>query len=772
MEIENAQIQRRRILLQGVIQGVGLRPFVYREAKQNGLSGLVLNNSTGVKIEVEGIPQKIEDFIRSLQDSPPVLARIDEIVVEPIPPQGDKEFIIETSQQGEEQQVMISPDTATCSECLQELFDPNDRRYHYPFINCTNCGPRFSIVQDAPYDRSKTTMASFIMCSACAAEYSNPLDRRFHAQPIACLRCGPDIYLLNRKGEKSKQSNFDAIITAAQKLAKGEILAIKGLGGYHLACDALNDHSVKVLRQRKYRESKPFALMVPDVATANIFCKISPQEKRLLQSNKSPIVLLSKRSHCPVSSEIAPNYNTFGVMLPYTPIHHLLLNVISKIFGRDQPTVLVMTSGNLSEEPIAYSDEDARKRLFVIADSLVGHNRDIHTRCDDSIVTMTEAGVQILRRSRGYVPESLMMNFQFPLPLLACGGHLKNTFCLGKDNHAYLSHHIGDLENLETINAFEEGIEQFQQLCDLQPEAIVYDLHPEYLSTKFALQSSIAQKIGVQHHHAHIASVMAEHGLKESVIGIAADGTGFGSDGMLWGGEIIVADLAGFERYAHFKYVPLPGGEKAIRQPWRMSAVYLQLAFGEAFLDLDIPFVQQLDWSKWDVMSQMIAKKLNCPNTSGLGRLFDAVASLLLLRSEVDYEGQAPIELEMIATPCDESYLFDISNTVPVILDVAPMIEEIVSDLQNQVPIARISGKFHFTIADILAKQCQRVRKEAGLNRVVLSGGVFQNRLLLKNLFQLLIRSEFRVYINHKVPPNDGGLSLGQAAVASAQLNQ
>jgi hydrogenase maturation protein HypF len=343
---------------------------------------------------------------------------------------------------------------------------------------------------------------------------------------------------------------------------------------------------------------------------------------------------------------------------------------------------------------------------------------------------------------------------------------------LGKDNHAYLSHHIGDLENLETINAFEEGIEQFQQLCDLQPEAIVYDLHPEYLSTKFALQSSIAQKIGVQHHHAHIASVMAEHGLKESVIGIAADGTGFGSDGMLWGGEIMIADLAGFERYAHFKYVPLPGGEKAIRQPWRMAAVYLQLALGEAFQDLDIPFVQELDWSKWDVVSQMIAKKLNCPNTSGLGRLFDAVASLLLLRSEVDYEGQAPIELEMITTPCNESYLFDISNTVPVILDVKPMIEEIVSDLQNQVPIARISGKFHFTIAYILAKQCQRVRKEAGLNRVVLSGGVFQNRLLLKNLFQLLIRSEFQVYINHKVPPNDGGLSLGQAAVASAQLNQ
>ena len=393
--------------------------------------------------------------------------------------------------------------------------------------------------------------------------------------------------------------------------------------------------------------------MVPDVATANIFCKISPQEKSLLQSNKSPIVLLSKRSHCPVSSEIAPNYNTFGVMLPYTPIHHLLLNVISKIIGRDQPTVLVMTSGNLSEEPIAYSDEDARKRLFVIADSLVGHNRDIHTRCDDSIVTMTEAGVQILRRSRGYVPESLMMNFQFPLPLLACGGHLKNTFCLGKDNHAYLSHHIGDLENLETINAFEEGIEQFQQLCDLLPEAIVYDLHPEYLSTKFALQSSIAQKIGVQHHHAHIASVMAEHGLKESVIGIAADGTGFGSDGMLWGGEIIVADLAGFERYAHFKYVPLPGGEKAIRQPWRMAVVYLQLALGEAFRDLDIPFVQQLDWSKWDVMSQMIAKKLNCPNTSGLGRLFDAVASLLLLRSEVCllYTSPSPRDLSTSRMP-------------------------------------------------------------------------------------------------------------------------
>jgi hydrogenase maturation protein HypF len=771
MGIESAQIQRRRILLQGIIQGVGLRPFVYREARQNGLSGLVLNNSTGVKIEVEGVPQKIDNFIQSLQDTPPVLARIDEIVVESIPIQGDTEFIIESSQLGKERQFMISPDTATCSECLKELFDPKDRRNHYPFINCTNCGPRFTIVQDTPYDRHKTTMASFNMCSECTIEYANPMDRRFHAQPNACPRCGPEIYLLNRDGSQNTQTNFEVILTAAQKLANGEILAIKGLGGYHIACDALNEQAVKVLRQRKYRESKPFALMVPDVATASIFCKLNLQEINLLQSHQCPIVLLSKRFHYTVSSEIAPNYNTFGVMLPYTPIHHLLLNAFSKIMGRNHRTVLVMTSGNMSEEPIAYSDEDARKRLFVIADSLVGHNRNIQTRCDDSIVKMTEAGVQILRRSRGYVPESLMMNFQFSLPLLACGGHLKNTFCLGKGHRAYLSHHIGDLENLETQNAFEEGIEQFQQLCDIQPEVIVYDLHPEYKSTRFALKSSIANKIGVQHHHAHIASVMAEHGLNESVIGIAADGTGYGSDGMLWGGEIMIADFVSFKRYAHFKYVPMPGGEKAIRQPWRMAAVYLHQAFGEAFLDLDIPFVRNINLRKWDIMSKMIVKKLNCPNTSGLGRLFDAVAAILMLRSDVDYEGQAAIELEMIATPCNESYFIEISKTDPVILDVAPMIRSIVKEIQNQVPISSISGKFHYTIAYFLAQQCQQIRRETELNSVVLSGGVFQNSLLLKLVFQFLITFDFQVYVNHKVPPNDGGLSLGQVAIAAAKLN-
>lgn len=759
-------------MLQGAIQGVGMRPFVFREAKQHGLSGMVVNNSDGVKIEVEGVPGKIDAFIQLLQNAPPVLARIDEIIVDTITPLGDTEFLIETSQHGGNHNVTISPDTAVCRDCLEELFDPDDRRYHYPFINCLNCGPRFTIVKNIPYDRPNTTMAQFEMCSECSGEYSNTLDRRFHAQPNACWNCGPEIYILDPNGGIKSKSNSDVIKQAAQNIFNGEILSIKGLGGFHLCCDATNENSVKALRKRKFRESKPFALMVPDINIANMLCEINSNEISLLESNQCPIVLLKKRRQQFVSKDIAPNYNTFGVMLPYTPLHHLLLNAFSDIAGNNHPTVLVMTSGNLSEEPIAYCDHDAQTRLFTIADRMLANNREINARCDDSIVSMTCAGLQTLRRSRGYIPVPLRLNHKSPLPLLACGGHLKNTFCLVKDNIAFLSQHIGDLENVEAIRAFEEGIEQFKQLCDIQPEVIVYDLHPEYYSTKYALKSSTENKIGVQHHHAHVASVMAEHGLNEKVIGIAADGTGYGTDGLLWGGEVMVADMTGFERFAHFKYVPLPGGEKAIREPWRMAAVHLQQAFGDEFKELNIPFVQQMNLNKLDLMTQMIEKKLNSPLSSGLGRIFDAVAALLLLRNEVDYEGQAAIELEMIAVPSNDSYGYEISTCSPAVIDIKPIIQAIIRDLQHKVPAEKISGKFHYTIADILATQCEEVCKKTGLKKVAVSGGVFQNRLLLKNLYQLLTDYGFHVYINHKVPPNDGGLCLGQAAVVAAQLNQ
>jgi hydrogenase maturation protein HypF len=572
------------------------------------------------------------------------------------------------------------------------------------------------------------------------------------------------------------------ITTAAQHLAAGAILAIKGLGGYHLACDALNTEAVQRLRQRKHREAKPFALMVPDLETAQRLCQVSDAEAALLQSHRRPIVLLPQHPGCPVAPGVAPAYDTLGIMLPYTPLHHLLLRAFAGQIQPGQPAVLVMTSGNLSDEPIAYQDDDAQQRLASIAEGMLAHNRDIHMRCDDTVIRITAGGEQIVRRSRSYVPEPISLPFDLPAPLLACGGHLKNTFCLGKGAQAFVSHHIGDLENLETLTSFREGIEHFQRLFDIYPRAVAYDLHPEYLATKYALDMDIPQKIAVQHHHAHIASVLAEHGLQGPVIGLAADGTGYGTDGAVWGCEIMAADLLGFERLAHLAYVPLPGGEQAVRQPWRMAAVYLARAYGDAFLELDIPFVHQLDRSKWHVLAQMIARGINSLPTSSLGRLFDAVAALIGLRSEVLYEGQAAIELEILAQQQEQgtrqeqsiTYPFTISmrDQMPATLDVAPMFRAIVSDMQQGVPASQIAGCFHRSIAELLATVCSGTREQTGLNVVALSGGVFQNRLLLEQLVKRLEGMAFQVYVNRRVPPNDGGISLGQIAVAAAHLQR
>jgi len=835
-------IERRRIVIQGIVQGVGFRPFVYGQALQWGLVGFVLNDSEGVTIEVEGTFESLDGFQQALHEKAPPLARIDTLTAESIAPCYDSAFTIAQSQAGTERQTLISPDTATCDDCLHELFDPGDRRFHYPFINCTNCGPRFTIIQDVPYDRDKTTMRVFPMCKECQSEYKDPLNRRFHAQPNACPVCGPQIYLLDRAGGiiKSTQTNIriaehplkadkssmgainhqetarimsglfqakadtstrsainrprrmtnhgatstnvDPIFEAAKQLATGAILAIKGLGGYHLACDALNDEAVQRLRQRKHREAKPFALMVPDLETARKLCQISDDEARILQSHRRPIVLLSRRPDCPVAADVAPVYDTLGIMLPYTPLHHVLLHAFADNMKVDQPAVLVMTSGNLSDEPIAYKDEDAVQRLAYIAEGALAHNRDIHMRCDDTVMRITTGGEQLLRRSRGYAPEPIMMSFDFPAPLLACGGHLKNTFCLGKGRQAFISHHIGDLENLETLTSFREGIEHFQRLFDIHPEVVAYDLHPEYLATKYALDMNIQQKICVQHHHAHIASVLAEYGLQEPVIGIAADGTGYGTDGAVWGCEIMKADLSGFERLAHLDYMPLPGGEQAVHQPWRMAAANLAHAYGGAFRDLDIPFVQQLDYSKWRVLAQMIAQDINCPPTSSLGRLFDAVAALIGLRSEMLYEGQAAIELEMLARQQEGSIYKEQSNLypfamrmrdqMPAILDVAPMFRAIVRDIQQGVPTSHIAHRFHRSIAELLAAACFSAREQTGLDIVALSGGVFQNQLLLTQLTQRLEEMAFQVYMNRRVPPNDGGISLGQIAVAAAHMQR
>ena len=780
-------MQRQRIIIQGIVQGVGFRPFVYGQALRHGLVGFVLNDSRGVTIEVEGVTVALEGFQRALREEAPPLARIDSIVTEQLEPCDDTAFVIAHSQAGSERQALISPDTATCNDCLHELFDPADRRYGYPFINCTNCGPRFTIVQDVPYDRNKTTMRNFPLCPLCQAEYEDPLNRRFHAQPNACPVCGPQVVFENFQQEDRTPPpttpTDNPIATAVQRLAAGAVLAIKGLGGYHLACDALNSEAVQRLRQRKHREAKPFALMVPDLETARQLCTVSDAEATLLQSYRRPIVLLHQLADCPNMLGVAPAYNTLGIMLPYTPLHHLLLRAFAEHIAPGRLVVLVMTSGNVSDEPIAYRDDDARTRLSTIAEGMLTHNRDIHMRCDDSVLRVSAGGSQFMRRSRGYAPESLAMAFDLPVPVLACGGHLKNTFCLGKGRQAFVSHHIGDLENLETLTSFKEGINHFQTLFDIYPEAVAYDLHPEYLATKYALDADIAQKIGVQHHHAHIASVLAEHGLTGPVIGVAADGTGYGTDEAVWGCEIMVADLKDFERVAHLRYVPLPGGEQAVRQPWRMAAAYLAQSYGDAFLTLDIPFVQQLDRTKWRVLSQMMARSINCPPTSSLGRLFDAVAALLGLPEGIRqtgtlYEGQAAIELEIQASQMSQTlsaetqlYPFLLEEQAAMtLLDVAPLMRAIVSDIQQGTAVSLIAYRFHCSMAALLASACERTRKQTGLNIVALSGGVFQNRLLLEQLIVRLEAMAFEVYVNRRVPPNDGGLSLGQMAVAAARL--
>ena len=762
-------IKRQRVVVRGIVQGVGFRPFVYGLATSLNLTGFVRNDSDGVTIEIEGTLSNLQAFEDALFTSAPPLARIDASSIYFLPYRGETKFRIVGSQAGSERRTLISPDVAPCDDCLRELKDPNDRRYHYPFINCTNCGPRFTIVEDVPYDRGNTTMRLFSLCPDCQAEYEDPLNRRFHAQPNACPVCGPGVIVNGQLSIDNDQfsTSDTALNEAARLLAEGKILAIKGLGGYHLACDALNRAAVARLRRRKRREARPFALMVPDLATAQRLCLVSAAEASLLQSRRRPIVLLQQRPDTAVAPAVAPCYNTLGLMLPYTPLHTLLLDAFGGWINPEHPAVLVMTSGNVSDEPIAYDDDDARQRLPAIAEGWLSHNRGIYARCDDSVTRVAAGSEQLLRRSRGYAPEPVKLAQPFRRPILACGGHLKNTFCLGKGDQAFVSHHIGDLENLETLVAFREGIEHFERLFDVRPEVVAYDLHPDYLASRYALDLDVPHKIGVQHHHAHVASVMAEHGLAGPIIGVAADGTGYGTDGAVWGCEIMVADLQAFERLAHLAYVPLPGGEQAIRQPWRMAAVYLQAAYAEDFLALNIPFVRRLERQRWRPLAQMMARGINSPPTSSLGRLFDAVAALLGVRDEVVYEGQAAIELEMLATPVDSPYPFTISNDSVMSLDVAPAIRAIVSDLQRSAPAPVIAGRFHCTVARLLATGCLRVREVTGIETVALSGGVFQNRLLLELLMALLRADGFHVYINRQVPPNDGGLSLGQAAVAA-----
>jgi hydrogenase maturation protein HypF len=758
--IAETRTVRRRMEVSGIVQGVGFRPYVYRLANERGLAGTISNTSAGVVIEIEGPQAAVEDLLAVLPIQAPPLARITATAVRALPQKGDKKFRIVSSQAGEERSVLISPDVAVCPDCLRELFDPADRRYRYPFINCTNCGPRFTIVRDIPYDRALTSMNVFPMCPACQAEYDDPSNRRFHAQPNACWECGPRVELLDREGHSFPTA--DPFAEAVAQLRKGAVVAVKGLGGFHLAVDATNAAAVESLRERKRRVEKPFAVMAPDMAAIEALCEVDADARALLERPERPIVLLPKKASSPVVEGVAPFNRYLGVFLPYTPFHHLL-------FSSGPFTALVMTSGNLSEEPIAIANDEAVERLRDLADYFLVHNREIMLRSDDSVVRVVAGRTRQWRRSRGYVPVPVFLHRKVP-PVLAVGGELKNTICLTRGTHAFLSQHVGDLENLESYRFFEEAASHLQKVLEIEPDTIAYDLHPNYFSTRWALQRTGVKLVGVQHHHAHIASCMAENHLEGQVLGIALDGTGFGTDGQVWGGEVLAADYRDFERVAHFAYVPMPGGEAAIREPWRMAVGYLWRHFGSGLWDLGIPFVKQLDRRRTKVVLRMIAGGVNSPLTSSCGRLFDAVAALAGIRQRVNYEAQAAIELEMTIQDSDDesAYPFElVPEGSGLLIETRPLFLALIHDLHKAVAASVISRRFHNGLVDIFASLFVLLRGRTSLNRVCLSGGTFQNVFLLEHLTRRLEACGFQVFTHAEVPAGDGGLSLGQALVAA-----
>ena len=804
LELLMNNLIRQRIRVTGVVQGVGFRPFVYGLALEHGLTGLVGNDSGGVFIEVEGSEQSVAVFREELVDHPPPLAHIESATVESLAIAGDKRFLIVKSEVQATRNTLISPDICICYDCLGELRDAKNRRFAYPFINCTNCGPRFSIIRDIPYDRPLTTMAGFPMCSACQEEYENPLDRRFHAQPNACPVCGPQVWLELTQGSDSILPNGERVIrdpdiairTAQQMLADGLIVAVKGLGGFHLACDAINDVALTNLRERKGRVDKPFAVMALDVDTVRQFAELSGEEEELLTSKERPILLLRKKAGKVLSDLVAPGNRYIGVMVPYTPLHYVLLgnNNQQLTVNSQQSTanvkrlpVLVMTSGNHSDEPIVFENDKARKHLSSLADAFLFHDRDIYARCDDSVVRILELGcgesdgeggrlaagpkqytVLPIRRSRGYAPFPVRLPFSAP-PILAVGGELKATFCLTKDAYAYVSQHIGDMENLETLLAFEAAVSHFQHIFRTKPRKIACDLHPRYLSTRWALEQAgdDLPVVQVQHHHAHIASVMAEHQLDGTspVIGFSFDGTGYGSDGAVWGGEVLLADYRGFERAASLKYVPLVGGDAAVKRPYRLALAHLWAAGIE--WDARLPSVKACPEIEANVIRKQLETGLNSVPTSSMGRLFDAVASLSGIRQTITYEGQAAIELEaLIDTQEPGKYVFTLEEKV---FDAAPVIQAVVRDIMAGVDAGLIAARFHNGLADLILRLSIQLRQQTGLNKVALSGGVFQNISLLQQAMHLLLKNDFEVLNQQLVPANDGGLALGQASVAAAR---
>jgi hydrogenase maturation protein HypF len=752
---------RRAIEVAGIVQGVGFRPYVYRLATERHLSGTIVNTPAGVTIEVQGPGEAVENFLARLPAEAPPLARILDLRVRELPCNGQPGFHILASQVGEENRALVSPDVALCADCRRELFDPRDRRHLYPFLNCTNCGPRFTIVRDIPYDRPRTSMAVFPLCAACQREYDDPENRRFHAQPTACAECGPRVELWDSAGEWL--AGADPIAEAVARLRAGAVVAVKGLGGFHLAVDATNAPAVERLRERKRRVEKPSAVMAPDLERVERFCHVDEASRRLLLSPARPIVLLPKRQPNPIAEAVAPFNRTLGVFLPYTPLHELL-------FAQGDFLALVMTSGNLSEEPIAIANREAVERLAGLADFFLVHNRDILLRCDDSVVRVVAGRPRPLRRSRGYVPAPVLLGESVP-PILAVGGELKNTICLTKERYAFLSQHIGDLENWESFRFFEEGIAHLERILEIRPQVVAYDLHPDYFSTRWALAQGSVKQVGVQHHHAHIASCMAENKLDGRLIGIALDGTGYGTDGQIWGGEVLLADYEGFNRLAHLAYVRMPGGAVAIHEPWRMAVSYLWQYFGRDFLDWEIPFVRQLDRRRVEAVLRMLGRGVNSPLTSSCGRLFDAVAALAGIRQQVNYEAQAAIELEMAMEDSDTDTtgypLALVANATGWLLDTRPLFEGLLADLHRGAPVSTLSRRFHNGLVDVLARVSGLLRERTGLNRVCLSGGTFQNAYLLERLTTRLAADRFEAFTHSEVPAGDGGLSLGQAVVAA-----
>ncbi|GAA1211721.1 carbamoyltransferase HypF [Pseudonocardia alaniniphila] len=747
---------RARIRVSGIVQGVGFRPFVHGLAGELGLAGFVSNDESGVIIEAEGSAHALDALLTALRDRPPALALVTDVAATGVPVRGDTAFAIAPSSAHGPRATLISPDTATCADCLAELRDPFDRRYRHPFITCTNCGPRFTIVTGVPYDRVATTMAGFPMCTACATEYHDPGDRRFHAQPVCCPDCGPTLRLLGADGH---HLSGDPIATAARMLADGGVLAVKGLGGYHLAALAGHEQAVAELRARKHREDKPFAVLAPGLDAAATLGQVGPGEAAELTSRRAPIVLLRRRLGAPLAAAVAPGNDHVGVMLPYTPVHHLLLDELA--------ATIVLTSGNLSDEPIAHLDDDALARLGGIAGAFLTHDRPIRTRADDSVLRVVAGRTYPIRRSRGYTPEPLRIGVTAPEPVLGCGAELKNTFCILRGAEAFPSHHVGDLENAETLRAYTDGIEHLGRLLDVTPAVLAHDLHPEYLSTKYALDRAAAEPglrlIGVQHHHAHLAACLAENGETGPAIGIACDGLGYGPDGVLWGGEVLQVSLTGFRRLAHLEPVPLPGGVTAIRQPWRMAAAWLHATgtdpAGLAVAARNAPL--------WTQVEKLMVSDVEVPVTTSAGRLFDAVAALVGIRDRVNYEGQAAVELEQCASAVGECDGYPVGFDGGLIR-AGDLVRAVVADLRTGTAAPLIAARFHAGLHDALAAAAVRAAAGTGLDVVALSGGVFQNLRLLHGVSRRLTAAGLRVLVHSRMPCNDGGISLGQVAVAAA----